>query len=371
MKSMEIRESIIVRSESSKKSENESADSRRDQRKLSPSKVSRLLSKVDRSLSSLASVDSSQRMFKSSTDEALFRAMRHTSITNSTSTDSSSTAKKVIRSSVDRLSRPKSANVILHNSVASKYATSDDQANCTFRPKVMRRKGDADSDEEKSDSKFLERQEAQERARRNELDDSIGKAKYDSLVSKRECSTCGSKQSYDEVKEKRKKCPNCRTEYSYKVDWSKVGSRFFRRAKEYTSKHEEQKLKILTSVLDGYKVKRKVFDKEKNMIVDVVVDPFVKIKWTEEREKEFFERLNEYNEKRLVKLKLIEKEAYDQTCTFKPHRVKKDAENDEDYDAFRAFMDRFEADLERRTEVQKENLLKREADENYTGIRHK
>ena len=38
----------------------------------------------------------------------------------------------------------------------------------------------------------------------------MGKAGYDALVDKKQCPNCGAKQSYDEVKEKRKECPNCK-----------------------------------------------------------------------------------------------------------------------------------------------------------------
>ena len=50
----------------------------------------------------------------------------------------------------------------------------------------------------------LHRQEAQERSRRQEQDLAIGKADYDKLIDKKQCPSCGAKQSYDEVKEKRK-----------------------------------------------------------------------------------------------------------------------------------------------------------------------
>jgi uncharacterized protein YbbK (DUF523 family) len=48
------------------------------------------------------------------------------------------------------------------------------------------------------------RQEAQERSRRQEQEQAIGKAEYDKMIDKKMCPSCGAKQSYDEVKEKRK-----------------------------------------------------------------------------------------------------------------------------------------------------------------------
>ena len=49
-----------------------------------------------------------------------------------------------------------------------------------------------------------DRQEAQERSRRMEQELAIGKSNYDKIIDKKQCPSCGAKQSYDEVKEKRK-----------------------------------------------------------------------------------------------------------------------------------------------------------------------
>ena len=43
------------------------------------------------------------------------------------------------------------------------------------------------------------------------------------------CPECGAKQSYDEVKEKRKFCPNCRVEYCAQLSWAKVSNKFFKK----------------------------------------------------------------------------------------------------------------------------------------------
>ena len=60
------------------------------------------------------------------------------------------------------------------------------------------------SSSQKSITMNTPRQEAQERSRRQEQEQAIGKADYDKMIDKKQCPSCGAKQSYDEVKEKRK-----------------------------------------------------------------------------------------------------------------------------------------------------------------------
>jgi hypothetical protein len=55
--------------------------------------------------------------------------------------------------------------------------------------------------------------QTEERARREDLLFQIGKKEYDAIVDKKRCPKCGAKKSYDEVKEKKKLCPNCKVLY--------------------------------------------------------------------------------------------------------------------------------------------------------------
>ena len=107
-----------------------------------------------------------------------------------------------------------------------RYATFDDAKECTFQPcitgdkKKKKKNNDEDEDEKRGeDSKFafINRMEAEERSRRDELEFAMGKAKYDALVDKKTCPRCGAKQSYDEFKEKRKSCVHCNVEYCAQV----------------------------------------------------------------------------------------------------------------------------------------------------------
>jgi predicted transcriptional regulator len=151
------------------------------------------------------------------------------------------------------------------------------------------------------------------------------------------------------MKEKRKKCPNCKVEYVYRVDWNKVSKGFYRRIKAFAQTQERHKQEVLMSIMADWKITKKVYDAVTNKMVTVEIDPF-QSKWTKELESEFFERLNEFTESKKENIKKIESDVYSETCTFKPavNRLKAEVEDDEGYDAFRAFMERYEADWERR-----------------------
>lgn len=177
-----------------------------------PDKELRKLAKSRASMSSFKSKDSGRPGSASSGGAA--------------TSSSASKSKQAIMESAHRLSKPGSASVPKHadsKDPTEKYGLLDDAKNCTFRPTLTstsaesgRAKGSHGDDDAKSN--FIERQEAAARSRREEQDFSIGKAAYDKLVDKKICPKCGAKQSYDEVKEKRKKCPNCQVSSFVVVD---------------------------------------------------------------------------------------------------------------------------------------------------------
>jgi ribosomal protein S27AE len=121
------------------------------------------------------------------------------------------------RKNDDRLSKPKQSSSIddkrRQYEPDMKYTLYDEVENCTFRPKLTsstaESKGGAREDGDEKNN-FIQRQEATARNRREELDFKMGQADYAAKIDKKECPVCGAKQSYDEVKEKRKQCPNCR-----------------------------------------------------------------------------------------------------------------------------------------------------------------
>lgn len=244
------------------------------------------------------------------------------------------------------------------------YSLYDDAKECTFKPKLhgnpsSESKGGSGSGEDYK-STFIERQEAEERTRRLDLEFRIGKKAYDALLDKKFCSSCGAKQSYDEVKEKRKKCPNCQVEYRAKTTWTAVEKSFFQREKMYARKAEEERIKKAKEIEDDYikSTERRQYDRVTGKVV-VVSGAESRVIWDEEAEKEFFQRMEQTEKKRQEKIKEIEDNTYGKTCTFKPvtkHRNKDGEEDDENEndeggnnaDKVSAFLSRMEGDLENR-----------------------
>ena len=65
------------------------------------------------------------------------------------------------------------------------------------------------------------------RSKLNRLQESKGKADYDARLDKKYCPKCGAQQKYDEIIEKKKKCPDCNVAYMPKISWTSVGKEFF------------------------------------------------------------------------------------------------------------------------------------------------
>lgn len=132
-------------------------------------------------------------------------------------------AHEFMRQSADRLCvsmqhQPSRAALKVDPTLA--FSTFDDAKECTFQPKIAgkarkkEKKDDDDGRTEDTKYSFINRQEAEERNRRDQLEFKMGQADYDALVDKKACPGCKAKQSYDEFKEKRKACGNCRLEYA-------------------------------------------------------------------------------------------------------------------------------------------------------------
>jgi hypothetical protein len=274
-----------------------------------------------------------------------------------------------------------------------RYSTYDDAKECTFRPNFHNKKRDAknshsrrnDSDDEnegkKEDPKysFISRQEAEERIRREELNYKIGKKNYDALIYKKQCPKCQAKQSYDEIKEKRKLCPNCRVEYQYLISWQKVSKGFFQKVREYSHKSLDNKDKLVKELDDEFKyVVKKKIDPETQEVFFVKEEIYGKTRTlTKEQEEDFADRLKEYKELHDRRMKELEEEIKKEYYPFQP-QIKKllgsgrkfggdedDEEMAEDFrnhfggdeddednnaDAIKAFLNRYEQDLVDRRE---------------------
>ncbi|KAJ0405942.1 hypothetical protein P43SY_005508 [Pythium insidiosum] len=125
---------------------------------------------------------------------------------------------------------------------AARYAKLDDERHCRFRPKVKRvdgarsRSADDDDDDdgrEQGTQDFVRRMEATERVRVEQLRRTRAEREYNARVDKKECPACGNPQSYAELTQKRKKCPNCGVSYRSRLAWSEIADEFLDRMEQH------------------------------------------------------------------------------------------------------------------------------------------
>ena len=215
--------------------------------------------------------------------------------------------------SVERLSRSNSSG----NSSGDKnfkYALYDDIENCTFRPNLKHtdggESGGSGTAAEDSKSNFIDRQEAFERKRRSDQELSAGKNDYDATIDKKFCPACGAKQSFDDVKEKRKKCNMCQVEYRPKLAWGAVKDDFFCRQNDSFVRGGESLKQAERTVLKAERTStREKFDAATGAIVveDFTIGDGV---WTPAAEREFFDRMKISSDKKEAKLKKLEHSLY-------------------------------------------------------------
>ena len=97
-----------------------------------------------------------------------------------------------------------------------KFASRDDALNCTFRPRLG--KGELPGEEAKSDGEdnpnnFIQRQDAWGRKVRQDREHRKGEKEYGYVIDKKMCPSCGAVQKYDEIVNKRDRCPECAVAY--------------------------------------------------------------------------------------------------------------------------------------------------------------
>jgi hypothetical protein len=221
---------------------------------------------------------------------------------------------------------------------------------------------------------FIERQEAVERSRADRQALTAAKASYDALIDKKFCPKCKAKQSYDDVKEKRKKCNNCRVDYVTQIEWNKVKREFYNRQQKQIEDGERFRKKLAQEIekeeMKGYKP---VYDKEKGKIVMQAVDYSQQVhqKWNQAMEADFNGRMREVLAKKTMKVKQLEDELYGDVGKMSiKHRkssrsgyttladgsiISLDSGSDDDsaagLKAVTAFLQRYKDDLERREEM--------------------
>ena len=127
-----------------------------------------------------------------------------------------------------------------------RFASEDDEKNCTFNATKKKRGEQKRGDESKENdaSDFTIRMEARERSRRQKLERKRGEKDYESMIDKKQCPNCGAVQSYDEVVSRRNKCKKSGCNLLYRKPGMKDNNVFLKRL-EKMQKYGERKKKIL------------------------------------------------------------------------------------------------------------------------------
>ncbi len=227
-----------------------------------------------------------------------------------------------------------------------KYLLIDEAKNCRSKPfKAKRWAGSNRADDDEAKSNFIERMESQEYHRREDMAHRRAAADYNALLTRKECPNCGLKQKYDEVKDKKTKCPNCDIEYRPKLTWGQVGRSFMTRTSKHSAESQAKKEELVKELEEMEEPKLQRFDPKLGKVVTVAA-PKNKKRWTESTKAEFFERMDEHSEKAKKNLQKIEDESFGVQCTFMPKTGAKRDEEDEEDTGVHAFLRRLDEEWE-------------------------
>ncbi|ETK79995.1 hypothetical protein F441_14448 [Phytophthora nicotianae CJ01A1] len=171
------------------------------------------------------------------------------SIAQAGNTNSTKPKKRVAnREALNELAKDKFTRARQQRKPRREFARLDDNRHCRFTPRLHHSsikktpKNDSDDEDDRGESRdatsrrnedFIRRMEAAERARREQLRRTREEAAYLDRVDKKECPSCGNPQSYSELTQKRKKCPNCGVTYKSRIAWSNVAKDFLTRMEEF------------------------------------------------------------------------------------------------------------------------------------------
>lgn len=251
---------------------------------------------------------------------------------------------------------------------STKFGLYDEATNCTFKPKLIYNPNleiNRRTDQE-AKSSFIDRQDGIERARREDLMFEIGKKDYDALLNKKYCPNCGGYQSYDEFKERKKKCQKCNIEYRSKLTWGQVEKKFLKKEKDFVKRIHDHREHLIQEIdKEQTTMTLKSFDSDTGKIVNVQKScREQEIKWNDSIGEEFFARMEEKLSKREEKLKKLHKLVHEDPYTHQPHLPSSgkhhhgkdddenwsDEENEEERkrNAVKRFLNRMETDLENR-----------------------
>lgn len=250
------------------------------------------------------------------------------------------------------------------------YSRFEDAKECTFHPRVRKTAySDAPQDDDdhhnKKNNNFIERQEAAERGRVNKIQLDIGKSQYEALLDKKFCPQCKAKQSYDDIKEKRKRCNNCNVDYTTAIEWTKVKREFYERQQGMLDGMDKKRQQLAQELeRERRRGTKTVYDKRQGKLVVKEYD-YVghahESKWDDDMEHDFFERNSKMEQKRQIHLKQIEDEMYGNIGV--QSTLKSEFSGNDLYDSVSggsglfgldaptAFLHRYEEDVRRRNAI--------------------
>ncbi|CEG43209.1 uncharacterized protein PHALS_13422 [Plasmopara halstedii] len=159
------------------------------------------------------------------------------------------------REAINELAKDKLTQARQQQKDLFEFARFDDERHCRFHPRLhnysSKKASQSSPDDEggrvgdkvdfhRLNDNFIRRMEAGERARQEQLRRTREEAAYSCRLDKKECHTCGNTQSYSELTQKRKKCPNCGVTYRSRIVWSDVAKEFLSRMEEFQKQYKER-----------------------------------------------------------------------------------------------------------------------------------
>ena len=217
-------------------------------KKLSQSSPGRLRTSKKGNETFSLSINEAADVLRKSSDQSLFGRLFTTSKIGNSRTLGKSRGKKKQskedhRKKLDEMARPRQKK-----SNKLRFASEDDEKNCTFNATHKKKKrGEQKRDSESKENEgadFTIRMEAKERSRRQKLERKRGEKEYEQMIDKKVCPKCGAIQSYDEVVSRRNKCKKSGCNCLYRKPGIKDNSIFLKRL-EKMQKDGEKKKKIL------------------------------------------------------------------------------------------------------------------------------
>ena len=305
--------------------------------------------------------------FTSSTQEMLFRTMMKPNVAESKIKKSNKSKKSYGSKSDNEINSSENEvnkTTVRKNNFSKKFAKLDDAKECTFKPAIVKKRQNSEGGDDKKEVEvdgkpkftFMDRMESKEHGRREKLNERIGKKAYDAILDKKYCPGCGAKQSYDQILNKIKKCEDCGIAYKAKTTWTSVQGNFMKKQLDQASNREKERQKLVEGILkDKLRERYSKFDHKKG---ELVVDEKAIERelngarvWTDDIQKEFFDRQENSLEKKVTKMKEVEDKIYQEKYPFKP-LIRKKQQDDEDMEdeasGIEEFLRRLEEDLERR-----------------------